>query len=505
MVNWKVRYAKLIEKNPSLLDSSFSVLEVGSGDFGISEYIKRKVTALELNFSTTPGKWIDPVVGSILNNNFTDGQFDYVICVDVIEHLKKDDRSKALKELLRIAKHKVLLSFPCGDIARWGDENYAAQLQALGILAPPWLQEHLENGFPALIEVVELIKQTQHHFELTGNEGMMQHYGGILLDQFFFKASNQLLAMHSNKAINEAPIVDSEWDLYYSFLFSIDAKSTAEKIHRKSSLRPNNFTNDGSIKIYSAFHIPIPLGHFGDISPLAIGDIAPSFADSTYPTDILNDGTRLNNTRWSELSGIFKVWKEIPSAYVGFCHYRRVFDLRFEREISERTTCISLEQLPNNLMHFGNHFLSLLNDDSIFLPKPIIFDTTIFDQYHSYHKVNDLCLIIKILEDEFPELYKFTSVIFESNELYANNMFITSWENFDELCQIWFRVLSIFESIPKNKDANRYQTRDISFLAERIFTIWIHYKKAKGNNIMHIPIFHIEYPGLSAANWSATS
>ena len=54
---------------------------------------------------------------------------------------------------------------------------------------------------------------------------------------------------------------------------------------------------------------------------------------------------------------------------------------------------------------------------------------------------------------------------------YANNMFITSWENFDAICQIWYWVVTIFEYAVKNDGQNRYQRRDISFLTEKIFTI----------------------------------
>ncbi len=501
MINWKVRYAKLIEKNPSLLDQSFSVLEVGSGNFGISEFLKRRVIGLEPEFSGTTGKWIDPFKGSILDNDFADSQFDYVICVDVLEHLRQDERNKAIKELLRIAKKKVLLSFPSGEFAKWGDKNYAAQLKAFGLPLPSWLQEHIENGFPTLAEVIGIIKQAGYQFDLIGNEGMMQHYGGILLDHFF-GASNQLLGIHSNKTVNQAPIIDSEWDLYYSFLFSIDVGSVRDKRQRTSSLKLKNFPREKTLRLYTVFHESIPLDHFGDISPLAVGDIVATFDNPPFLTDILKDGSRLKNSRWSELSGIFKVWKEVPSGHVGFCHYRRLFDLRFEKIDAERYKCVTLEQFPKEATRVGSSFLSLLDDDSIFLPKPEILDKPIFDQYHFVHKINDLCLTLEILQEHFPELSESIPVIFESSELYANNMFITSWNNFDEICQIWFKVLTIFEGLVVNKTQNRYQLRDISFLAERIFTIWIHYKKSQGKNIVNTPFFHIDYPGLNISDWS---
>jgi hypothetical protein len=136
------------------------------------------------------------------------------------------------------------------------------------------------------------------------------------------------------------------------------------------------------------------------------------------------------------------------------------------------------------------------------LPKPEILDRTIFDHYHASHKINDLCLVHKILQEHFPELSDSIPIIFNSSELYANNMFITSCENFNEICQIWFKVLTIFESLVLNEIQNRYQARDISFLAERIFTIWIHYKKNQGKSLVHIPFFHVDYPNLDYKEWT---
>lgn len=502
MINWKIRYAKIISENPELFDQDLSALEVGSGNFGISEFLKRKVTGLEPNFSGEVGKFIEPVTGSILETNFTDMQFDYVICIDVLEHLNHDDRKKALEEMLRIAKKKVLLSFPCGEVAMWGDENYANQLKSFGLALPPWLQEHIENRLPNLVDVTKVIHQTGYQFDLVGNEGMMQHYGGILLDEFF-GSSKQLLNIHSSKITNQAPIIDSEWDLYYSFLITIDINSKYSKKNAPPNKNLEPELNDRSVKIYAAFHAPIPLDHFGDIEPIAVGKIASNSDFKNYHTDTLKDGSCLNNIRWSELSGIYKIWKETtPSAFIGFCHYRRIFDLRGEKTSEVRSERVSLDGLPTAATHFSAPLKEKLNPESIYLPLPEKLDRTIFEQYHFTHKINDLCLVLDLLKEYFPDLNDSCQIVFESNMLFSNNMFIASWGNFNEICNIWFTVLTEFEKRVNSNTDNRYQKRDISFLAERIFTIWINYKKSQGINLVPIPYFHIEYPELNTSEWT---
>jgi hypothetical protein len=505
MINWKIRYAKIIKENPELCDKNLSILEVGSGNFGISEFIQRNITGLELNFTGEIGKLVEPVTGSILENNFKENEFDFVICIDVLEHLCHDDRKKAIEEMLRIAKKKVLLSFPCGEVAMWGDENYANQLKNYGLPLPSWLEEHIENRLPKIVDITSIINESGYQFGLIGNEGMMQHYGGIVLDQFF-GSSRQLLDIHSSKIKNQAPIIDSEWDLYYSFLININVNSKTNKKNVFETKQANWNAEKGSISIYATYHAPIPLNHFGDIKPLAVGNAAKNSEFNKHLTDELKDDNCLNNARWSELSGIYKVWKEIkPTEYIGFCHYRRVLDLRCEEAAIDRFKRIALDALPEGATKISENLRSTLSTNTIYLPPPEKLDRTIFEQYHFYHKINDLCLVLDLIKERFPFLSDSCQKVFESDLLFSNNIFITSWGNFDEICNIWFTILSDFEKLIANDTDNRYQQRDISFLAERIFTIWIHYKKNQGVNLEYIPYFHLEYPDLNTREWTVAA
>jgi predicted SAM-dependent methyltransferase len=45
---------------------------------------------------------------------FKNNSFDIVLCVEVLEHLKRDEGEKLLKEMERIAKKQVILTTPVG-------------------------------------------------------------------------------------------------------------------------------------------------------------------------------------------------------------------------------------------------------------------------------------------------------------------------------------------------------------------------------------------------------
>jgi len=51
-------------------------------------------------------------VGSVTNMPFEDRQFDIVVCGQVLEHLPFREFLPAMKEIKRVARHKVILSLP---------------------------------------------------------------------------------------------------------------------------------------------------------------------------------------------------------------------------------------------------------------------------------------------------------------------------------------------------------------------------------------------------------
>jgi ubiquinone/menaquinone biosynthesis C-methylase UbiE len=79
---------------------------------------------------------------------FIDKSWDVVSCIDVIEHLEKDDAMKAIKEMERIARKVVILYTPAGfekqeDGHGWGSGNPEYQKHRCGFT----VREMLELGY----------------------------------------------------------------------------------------------------------------------------------------------------------------------------------------------------------------------------------------------------------------------------------------------------------------------------------------------------------------------
>lgn len=159
MLNWRLRYEPFIatlneqERAPTVLD-------VGSGWFGLSWYWPHRVVQTDLTFDGgrpiehRPRK-ADFVCASADRLPFVDNAFDVVVSSDMLEHLPAELRAHSVVELTRVARRRVIVGFPAGTAARFLDRLYAMLLRVLGRSIPQWLDEHLtQTQYPtrALVE-----------------------------------------------------------------------------------------------------------------------------------------------------------------------------------------------------------------------------------------------------------------------------------------------------------------------------------------------------------------
>lgn len=87
-----------------------------------------------------------------------DDSFDAVVSTDVLEHVPGDERALFLSELVRIARTRVVVCFPCGSPAKDAAERLLADAlrERFGVRMD-WLEEHLELGLPRPADVDEML------------------------------------------------------------------------------------------------------------------------------------------------------------------------------------------------------------------------------------------------------------------------------------------------------------------------------------------------------------
>ncbi|HEX3608978.1 MAG TPA: class I SAM-dependent methyltransferase [Solirubrobacterales bacterium] len=153
MLNQLARYSAVV---PLVEESSgTTLLEVGSGSEGIARFADQRweITVCDRDFTDygaveVPDDGLRRIEGDVTSLPFADGEFDVVVALDLLEHLPADLRPVALTELARVTRARLIAGCPCGPRALGADRALARYYGLQPRATPPWLVEHLENGFP---------------------------------------------------------------------------------------------------------------------------------------------------------------------------------------------------------------------------------------------------------------------------------------------------------------------------------------------------------------------
>lgn len=221
--------------------------------------------------------------------------------------------------------------------------------------------------------------------------------------------------------------------------------------------------------------------------------------------DDTNDNISSKNPYYSELTGIYWVWKNTRQDVTGTCHYRRFFTAKpepFRYKLKrllyfpaglykKRVGLIYTENtdlfVPRILN--GNEIETLLSHYDAILPQARELKYSVETHYRRYHDMADLNLLESILTERHPEYLEAFHEVLKGKRLYANNMFVMKDERFQEFMAWWFDVLFEFERrIDLNKYTD-YQKRILGFLAERLLNIWF---KKKQLYCIELPVIYFK-------------
>lgn len=136
-----------------------TILEVGSGSLGIAPYLGQKITGLDLDFSGPDFPLLTRIKGDATHIPFPDQSFDFVVSVDVLEHVPSKKRKRAINEALRVAKFGVFLGIPCGKEAEKQDKLHHQQYKKIFGQPFPFLAQQVKLGLPTEDEMLRMIKE----------------------------------------------------------------------------------------------------------------------------------------------------------------------------------------------------------------------------------------------------------------------------------------------------------------------------------------------------------
>lgn len=130
----------------------FKILEVGSGiHHNLGKFCASDDIVYLEKYIPSGYKFNDIVCGDACDMEFSDGEFDIVVALDVYEHISPQQREHFLKEIFRVTKKIVILSAPFAH--DWNVKSQANMIDFANTYfqdIPLWLNEHEEYGLPEI-------------------------------------------------------------------------------------------------------------------------------------------------------------------------------------------------------------------------------------------------------------------------------------------------------------------------------------------------------------------
>lgn len=100
---------------------------------------------------------------------FAANSFQIVCAIDVLEHIPPNDRKAFIKDLLRVAGEKVIISFPIGTSQHIEYEKKLQKDLEKNGADVTYLKEHIKYGLPNLDEVKNITKGLRSKKFFSGN------------------------------------------------------------------------------------------------------------------------------------------------------------------------------------------------------------------------------------------------------------------------------------------------------------------------------------------------
>lgn len=216
--------------------------------------------------------------------------------------------------------------------------------------------------------------------------------------------------------------------------------------------------------------------------PIIVGANNCSFKHTNYLSDNVGDNISDRNNKYCELTALYSAWKDSSTEnYIGLSHYRRYFLFNYK-------SMYNLDRLPvrDASKYFlklidpdKNEIVEILNKHDVILPYQKKLILSVREDYYRdkvcYKK--DFDIMEQVVLEKYPDYNISVSEVFNGNKIHHFNMFIFKKDKFDNYMKWLFDVLFECEKRIDTSNYSVVESRVLGFLAERLFTLYIHHNK----------------------------
>ena len=279
------------------------------------------------------------------------------------------------------------------------------------------------------------------------------------------------------------------------------------------------------IKILVASHKKVPTIKDKMYVPVQVGK---KLSKKKFPFPWIGDDTGDNisekNKSYCELTALYWAWKNYDKLgnpdYIGLCHYRRYFS----PNSIQKNNCFEKSSLFKTILNkswfyiflkkkyflFRSYFNSLslylfffrhksntkiikknIPNYDIIVPKKRKYFVSVYQEYSSASKIQDLKKVIKIIKKIHPDYKNYIEKYFQNKETYSYSMMIMKKKIFFEYCSWFFPILFQLEKEISLRGRSPKDIRVFGYVGERLFSLWI-LKNQLRFKIKEFPIKYIK-------------
>lgn len=216
------------------------------------------------------------------------------------------------------------------------------------------------------------------------------------------------------------------------------------------------------IKIFVACHKPCDIKQDKILTPIHVGRAISNYKDemSYMIGDDTGDTISEKNPLYSEMTAQYWVWKNFHDAeYVGFCHYRRFFNLKITDDTVDRLFS------HKDVILLGYHNIEMVEKSLLRSISP-----------------ENIAIFLMVLKKMYPNYEQTVLDYLWCNQHHGKNMLICKKELFDQYAEWMFGLLKECEKYIKLSPYTR-EKRVFAYLAEYFMPVFFVHNKYRMSTV----------------------
>lgn len=182
--------------------------------------------------------------------------------------------------------------------------------------------------------------------------------------------------------------------------------------------------------------------------------------------DNTGDNISALNASYSELTGLYWLWKNCDARYKGLVHYRRLLGSADKSKQRQKD--------PYEKLVDGPELLALLSSKDVVLAKQRnYYIETVYDHYSHTLDGSQLDKVRSILSERCPEYLPAWDDLMKSTRVHVFNMFVMPAATFDAYCSWLFPLLDELGQRIDTSQMDSFAARWPGRVSERMLDPWL--------------------------------